>query len=73
MQPIKELIWKRAQVTGQIRLSMKSCFVKTFSQYIRLDNDQAPCLTLARSPQLSLSIAVLIKCRIFQSVVSLRR
>lgn len=44
---------------------MKSCFVKTFSQYIRLDNDQAACLTLARSPHLSLSIAVLIKRRIF--------
>lgn len=30
MQPIKKLIWKKARTTGQIRLSMKSCFVKTF-------------------------------------------
>lgn len=41
MQPIKKLIWKSAQMTGQIRLSVKSCFVKTFPRQVRLDNDRA--------------------------------
>lgn len=41
MQPIKKLIWKSAQMTGQIRLPMKSCFfVKTFAHVVRLDKDQ---------------------------------
>lgn len=55
MQPIKELIWKTAQMTGQIRLSMKSCFVKNFTHKVRLDNDQA----LSHSHTLSIRVTIL--------------
>lgn len=41
MQPIKKLIWTSAQMTGQIRLSMKSYPVEVFAHKVRLDNEQA--------------------------------